>query len=315
MRRLPFLIFLPFFLLVACQQQGFFGPIRPTPTPGNQMILGEPILLSFDQLAQNLERYQNTLVRITGVYTPLAAAPCFPPRGPQPQWSLVADSKQMRVLNFEQVVVPLAWEGLTMTLDGVWRKYEGPLGCGKNAASGISWYLEAIRIIEPNPIPDFFLENNPNLTPVVPQGTPPSGEAPLPGETPLPSGTETPTEPGLPTPDTFPTSSPTLSVTPSPTQTRLVPPTPAASTTTTTTPTASSTPTPTLSGTPNGSTPTPTLPAGTGNPLPLHRLPPPAMVIHLNPLPKLHPIHDFFSTCCNPTGVFTRTGLVVCFFW
>jgi hypothetical protein len=66
MRRLLILILITFtlFFLVACQQQGVFRPEIPTPTISNDTILGEPILVSFSQLAENLERYQNTLIRV-----------------------------------------------------------------------------------------------------------------------------------------------------------------------------------------------------------------------------------------------------------
>jgi hypothetical protein len=44
-----------------------------------------------------------------------------------------------------------------MTVEGYWRLYEGPLGCGKNAPRAAIWYLEVLRIVEPNPLP-----GNPN---------------------------------------------------------------------------------------------------------------------------------------------------------
>jgi hypothetical protein len=265
MRRFLTLTTFTLFFLVACQQQGVFRPEIPTPTVSNDTILGEPILVSFSQLAENLERYQNTLIRISGVYTPLAAPTCFPQRGPQTRWSLVSDNKQMKVLRFEQVVLPLAWEGLNMTVDGIWRKYEGPLGCGKNAAAGTTWYLDAVRIIEPNPMPDFLLNNQP--TPDPDSGTEIPAEAtPLPDE-PLPP--ETPSDTGYPPdePETTPTPTATIPLaTPFPTPSRPVGITPSPQVSPSATPTSTATPTasPTTgTGTPDG---TPTETPGPGTP-------------------------------------------------
>lgn len=266
MRRLWVCTLFLLFALTACQKQGVFRPeVSPIPV-SNDVILGEPILVSFTELANNLERYQNVLIRVTGVYTPLSAPGCSLERGPRTRWSLVGEGKQMKVIRFEQVVVPLAWEGLTMTLDGVWRKYEGPLGCGKNAPSGVIWYLEAMRIVDPNPIPDYFLENTPPAEPDN-DSTPEISS----DETPIAPVEGTPTNPGYPV-DVTPTVS---AFTPTPTPTRLVLPslTPTGPVTTAptiqvTTPAAatpSGTPTPTPTATPTTGTATPT---GTVTPTP-----------------------------------------------
>ncbi|MBK9049616.1 MAG: hypothetical protein IPL78_01470 [Chloroflexi bacterium] len=266
MRRLLILTTFTLFFLVACQQQGVFRPEIPTPTISNDTILGEPILVSFSQLAENLERYQNTLIRVSGVYTPLGTPTCFPERGPLTRWTLVSDNKQMKVLRFEHVVLPLAWEGLNMTVDGVWRKYEGPLGCGKNAAAGVTWYLDAVRIIEPNPMPDFLLNNQP--TPSSDNGTEiPPNVTPFPDEPP-PLGTPSDTgyPPEQPEGAITATLTPTLFATPTPTPSRPVGITPSPQGTPSSTPTPTATPTasPTAgTGTPEG---TPTETPGPGTP-------------------------------------------------
>lgn len=270
MRRLLPLTLLAIIFLVACQQQGVFRPQTISVTPEYPTILGEPIIVTFSQLADNLERYQNNLIRITGDFQPLAQPNCAPERGPRTRWSLISENKQMRILGFEQVVVPLAWEGLTMTLDGVWRKYEGPVGCGKNAAPGVTWYLEAIQIVQPNPIPDFFLNNQPTPDPNTTQN--PDGS---PETTPLPEGGLPTPEEGSPGEGENPSPSPTTfliptvaSVTPrpSPSATPTLPviasPSTSATTTTTVTPTSS----PTLPAGSNTVTPTPSPTPGPGTP-------------------------------------------------
>lgn len=273
MRRFFFYTLFLLVTLAACQQKGVFRPeVTPAPVT-NEVILGEPFLVSFTELANNLERYQDTLIRVTGTYTPLAAPVCYTERGPRTRWSLVNEDKQMKVLRFEQVVVPLAWEGLTMTLDGVWRKYEGPLGCGKNAPQGVSWYLEALRIVEPNPIPDFFLNNTPPSEPV---STLTPEEIPSPDETPTAPGEGTSPPPGYPggtkEGSATPTSTVTLPATPSATPslpvTATPTPTPLATTPAAATPTETPSGTTTPSPTPETATPegTPTETPGPGTP-------------------------------------------------
>lgn len=290
MRRLLPSTFILLFLLVACQKQGVFRPNTISLTPVNTVILGEPILVTFTQLAENLERYQNVLIRVTGDYQPLAQPNCVPERGPRTRWSLVSENKQMRILGLEEVVVPLAWEGLNMTLDGVWRKYEGPLGCGKNATPGTTWYLEIAQIVQPNPIPDFFLNGQPTPdanatlpadggpeTPPLPDGTtptPPDGSPgyPPPGETPTP-----PTLIASATPRPSPSVTPTIAVSASPTASATASATGTASQTVTATiPTGSSTTTPTPTPTPGPGTPSVTpLPTSLPGPTSTGYPPPP----------------------------------------
>lgn len=291
MRRILILPIFTFLFLVACQQQGVFRPEIPTPTISNDIILGEPILVSFSQLAENLERYHNILIRVSGVYTPLAAPTCFPQRGPLTRWSLVSDNKQMKMIRFEHVVLPLAWEGLNMTVDGIWRKYEGPLGCGKNAAAGTTWYLDAVRIIEPNPMPDFLLNNQPTPdsgdTPAIPTDITPFPDEPLP---PTPEGTPSDTgyPPEVSTTTPTPTGTATLATTPFPTPSRPVgitpspqaspSPTPTPTVTPTVSPTAGTgTPVATPTGTPGPGTPSST-PLATVSPEPTDDYPPPGSV-------------------------------------
>ncbi|MCL4871217.1 MAG: hypothetical protein KJ063_19830 [Anaerolineae bacterium] len=288
MRHLLALSLFLLFALTACQQKGAFGPELPTPTPGNPTILGVPVPITFTELAENLGRFQDTLIRVSGVYTPLAHQTCFIQRGPQTRWSLINDNKQMRMLNFEQVVLPLAWEGLNMTVDGFWRKYEGPVGCGKNAPRTVIWYLEVVRIVEPNPMPDFLRLNQPTPVPGGIEPTPilpTPDELPTPPDEPLPGGTGYPSPGTMTPPPAFTiapvTATPALPVTQIPPTTAtlaVVTPTPTPNTTlvatpTTGTPTPTSTPTHTPGpGTPSA-TPLPTSgpgipPTGYPNPTP-----------------------------------------------
>jgi hypothetical protein len=151
-----------------------------------------------------------------------------------------------------------------LTVTGIWRVYEGPVGCGKEPPDGTVWYLEVDRIVEPNPLVG---SGGPGLTVVAGTQQPVQGlldndPTSTPGLTitptveslvtvPITTGTAVPAPPltvtatlTLPPTTPLPGLSPTSSVTPTPSPT-----------------TGAGTPT-AGTGTPQGTT-TPGLPTGT----------------------------------------------------
>ena len=199
-------------------------PFRPSPTPVSLLIGGQPEQVSFPELNEDPFSFQDRRIRVTGRYTPQPTA-CTLYTGPPIQWALIADELQLDAAGLESVL-RLVPPGTTLTVEGIWRQYRGPLGCGKGPPPGVAWYLAADRIIQPNPLPAF-------------DGTP------RPGLAATPTGTITGTIAA--------TATPTGSLTPSPTPSVTGTPTPSL------TPGGTTTATPTLAfGTPS---PTPTLPA------------------------------------------------------
>lgn len=158
MRRLLFGSFLGLLILLAgCQPAGFFGPIPRVATPPGELIrLAAPV--NFAQLNENPAAYHDRVVRVSGSFLRLPPPACNPQRGPLFVWSLAdllpaaGDWLRVDAQGFEDVIW-LVPEGTAMTVEGYWRLYEGPLGCGKNAPREATWYLEALRIVEPNPLP------------------------------------------------------------------------------------------------------------------------------------------------------------------
>lgn len=242
---------------------GKFGPIQPTSTP-NGLISSQPITITFSTLNADPYAILDRYVRVTGSFTKLQPIVCTPTKGPQARWALVSDGLQMDMVGLENVI-PMIPEGATLTVDGIWRLYTGPLGCGKEPAAQQLWYLEAQRIHAPNPLafgdvaaqpvvdeplftptPEFPPAGEVELPPLEPTFPSETGEfptAPAIGITPLPSN------PGLtatPRPTTRPGTTPTITLTPSPTPTGTLSPTP--------TPTID----PNMTGTPTSTVPTPT---------------------------------------------------------
>lgn len=107
--------------------------------------------VSFTELNDDPASYQNQRLQVSGIYTPISSPQCPDHTGPIIRWSLVADGLQLNATGFEDLL-RLVDEGIEMTVIGTWRRYHGPLGCGKEPAGKTVWYLEVDRIVEPNPL-------------------------------------------------------------------------------------------------------------------------------------------------------------------
>ncbi len=136
-------------LLTGCGQAGepaddatppaFRGTIRPTAIPVNFLTLNaDPFT------------FLNRVIRVSGQFRAPVAVACHPFVGLHPSWSLIADGFEMGVSGLGQVAL-VAEPGTVMTVDGIWRKYEGPLGCEGKTRDQIVWYLEIQQVVSPNP--------------------------------------------------------------------------------------------------------------------------------------------------------------------
>lgn len=262
-RTLIWLLILLFFL-AGCQAEGSFKPEPADATPAGDLVR-RPLVVSFEELDSNPHAYQNRLLRVTGELAKVPALSCAPVRGPLPQWALINEDLRLNGRGFERVLRLLP-EGTELTVDGFWRRYHGPVGCGKEPPVDTIWYLEAVRLVQPNPIP--------GLEGLLATGSPRVTIEPLATETPTatatasqtPTVTSTSTVTGTPSTLTA-TPSPTLEIeaTFTPTTTPTPSATPRPGETLTATPTASQTPTATAT-TAGGSTPTLPPPSPTNEP-------------------------------------------------
>lgn len=192
---------------------GLLPPLA-TATPVPQLIPGEPAVVSFAELNADPFQYINRRIRVTGDLTFPEQPNCTPYSGPRFVWALVAEQLQLDARNFERVMRQVA-PATTLTVEGTWRQYQGPLGCGKGAPRGVAWYLEVQRIIQPNPLYsiDGVVISIENGVPSLPDG---SGFTPtITPDQPIitPGATITPTAVITSTVDPFATPS----ITPSPT--------------------------------------------------------------------------------------------------
>lgn len=273
----PTTILLALILLAGCggAMSGVFGPRLPAPVPG-EFVTGEPLAISFVDLNGAPSAYIGRLLRVTGRLATLPFDSCAGRKGPAPRWALVADALQLDATGYDRIVTQLPADTL-LTVDGFWRLYEGPVGCGKAPPERAVWYLDVIHIVEPNPLP---LVNSPaqqlvpnaDATATMPFFPSPTPTSAVPGATPPAGSTPTPPPITTPTPTTSPLASPTTSIVPTATAT----PRPTNTPRNTAVPSPSNTPPPGASLTPTPMstetkevTPTPTNPVPTPLPTPL----------------------------------------------
>lgn len=126
-------------------------PFLPSATPPTPLPQEEPELIAFTELNDNPLAYLNQRILVSGDYLPVVRADCLDIVGPDIRWSLTGDNLQLDALGFERIVQLLPVE-TTMTVEGIWRLYQGPLGCGKGPPRGSMWYLETKKIVQPNPL-------------------------------------------------------------------------------------------------------------------------------------------------------------------
>jgi len=126
-------------------------PSLPTPTPPTSVPQQELEIVAFTALNEDPLAYLNQAILVKGDYLPLDKAECSDPVGPDIRWSLTADNLQLDAKGFERIVQLLP-VGTNMTVQGIWRLHQGPLGCGKGPSRESVWYLDAKKIIQPNPL-------------------------------------------------------------------------------------------------------------------------------------------------------------------
>ncbi len=277
-----FFFLLLLFMLSSCQsaQDGTSTPSSSPAAPLAISRLAQPITIG--ALAVAPEAYENQLLQLTGQFQSQPRLVCATDPKPFPaHWGLTADGYVAYVQGFPQVN-EVAVTGLTITIEGRWRHWEGEVGCGEEVVPQEVWYLEATRILSPSPIARVTLTPTggsaeliaglgetavPNATPIFTPTTTMTATAVLP--TPA-----TPETPSLPTITPAPTSTETGEIANTPegpaetiTGTITVPPGPVTGTATlatsptppsNNTPAPGDTPAPPTTGTP-GAPPTPTI--------------------------------------------------------
>lgn len=279
MRRIIMMIIFAAALLAGCNGRSAIDP-TPFPTAGPTVTQqsGGPIVLTVTELMSAPGLYRDALIQVTGLLRKQPLVVCDTDYHPSPAgWGLAEEGVLALAGGFGQQVRSLLPDELTMTVEGRWRRWQGLVGCGKQAAEQEVWYLETSRIVSPSPITQVTLTPASGveivaITPTTELGPTLESEiVPTPTLEETPPTSEPTTDLGAqasPTPDllelnpTLTPALPTNGTLPSGTVTGLTPPAVLTGTPTLNlTGTPGGTPTPTVTGTPP--TQTPTTPSGT----------------------------------------------------
>jgi hypothetical protein len=181
----------------------------PTILPASMMVVQARLA----DLLNNPSSYEGLTVQVTGDYRRLPRLICEGAVNRSPAtWSLVSGELVVQATGFEAMLRPPPGSSMTLTVEGRWQRWQGLVGCGKDAAPREIWYLDVSRIVSPNPIVhvtplpgqvvEIIVGEDETATPLPGEEDP---EQPGIGITPLPPGsvdltTPTPIQPAPPGP-------------------------------------------------------------------------------------------------------------------
>ncbi|MCP5098245.1 MAG: hypothetical protein GY943_22070, partial [Chloroflexi bacterium] len=110
--------------------------VTPTPFPNDDTTTpiissGQVVPVEIAQLVENPETFEGVTVLVNGRYHPLPARVCSATSYASPAtWNLVAGEGNVYMNGFDSQLNALLPESTSMTVNGVWRQWNGPIGCG-----------------------------------------------------------------------------------------------------------------------------------------------------------------------------------------
>ena len=139
-------------MLIACRDQ---APATETPVPAPPLderpIRAEAVSLL--TLVRNPGSFENGYIQLSGIYEPLPLLVCEADAHRSPAtWALVEDDIEVLASGFDAELRELADPGLGLIVEGQWRQWEGPVGCGRRVPNQQIWYLDVANIVSPNPL-------------------------------------------------------------------------------------------------------------------------------------------------------------------
>ena len=174
-------------LVMGCQPQ--IVEVTGTPTATIPPLAGDPIPVELSALAANPTVYENAYIRLTGQYTKQPRLVCESAPHPSPvTWGLGSDTLLALAGGFDEQLRPLLPQGLTMTVAGRWRHWQGDVGCGEAVQPKDLWYLQVTEIISPSPLTQVTL--TPGGVPIAQVGETPAADDPPIAEGTIPPASE-----------------------------------------------------------------------------------------------------------------------------
>ncbi|MCP4543378.1 MAG: hypothetical protein GY832_40205 [Chloroflexi bacterium] len=144
--------------------------------------LSTPLIITVTDLTTDVERYRDQVIWIAGEYGGNLAYPaCDSYYSPPGTWAFRDETGETWVAasGFGELLRYHRHDNLSLVLECEWSFFEGPLGCGYIDATGNTvipigsqWYLDAKRIVGPDPFPATPTPRSPR-TPVLTKLPPP----------------------------------------------------------------------------------------------------------------------------------------------
>jgi hypothetical protein len=136
----------------ACQSEEQ-GPDLRSPVA---TIAGKPlqsVSVSPITLVRNPSALEDQYIELAGNYKQLPIQVCAGESHLSPiGWRLAIGDLEIPASGFEQQLRDLVEDGLPLVVDGRWKQWEGPVGCGRRVPVQQIWYLAVTEIISPNPL-------------------------------------------------------------------------------------------------------------------------------------------------------------------
>ncbi len=132
------------------------GQETATVTPPIPTIDELPLLASdvpVTSLLRNPYAFEGERVRISGRYQPLPLMACKnDPHVSPATWVISDGGYEVPAAGFDTVLRQLGVSDIPIVVEGRWRFWDGPVGCGRRAPNEEIWHIEVSRIVSPNPL-------------------------------------------------------------------------------------------------------------------------------------------------------------------
>jgi hypothetical protein len=113
----------------------------------------QPVSVSPLTLVRNPSALEDQYLELAGNYKQLPIQVCAGESHSSPiGWHLAMGDLEIPASGFEQQLRDLVEDGLPMVVEGRWKQWEGPVGCGRRVPVQQIWYLAVTEIISPNPL-------------------------------------------------------------------------------------------------------------------------------------------------------------------
>lgn len=133
--------------------------VTPTPFPSIPGTIGAPggvgaltpVPVTIADVLANPEFFEGATVQLTGQYYKRPLLVCGLDPHPSPaEWTMVDGENVLPGAGFGGQMRQLWPDGLTFTAIGRITHFRGPVGCGKQALPTEMWYLDTVKLVEPD---------------------------------------------------------------------------------------------------------------------------------------------------------------------